>query len=111
MSLIAIVAELFYLLLPQYKQPIAFIAYGWERKSFYARKCHISMKNPSERERRYLEELKGPCLNSLSPQSELALDALKLVASYALNDIKYVHRLKRHYELFKEEIKRLHDIK
>lgn len=96
---------------PQYKKSLAFITYGWESINFYARKLHMNTKNLSESDRRFLGKLKGPCLDPLIPQSNLASDALKLVVKYAINDKEYIDRVKRHYKLFKEEIKRLHVIK
>ena len=91
---------------PLKRGPIAVIAYGWESKFFYARWYHIDMKKLTSQDRRALNELKGPCLNSMSPQSKLAPYFLKLVTEYVLEDQAYVERLKRHYKLFKAEVKK-----
>jgi len=85
---------------------VAVIAYGWESHNFYARRLNIDTRSNklTEYDLDMLAELKGPCLNSMSPQSNYATDVLKLVSEHALSDIAYVDRLKRHYKLFKEKL-------
>jgi len=79
-------------------KPVAVIAYGWESLEFYSKWYH------NETDRRTLEELKGPILNLLSPQSKHAADALDLVKAYVLSDKTYINRLKKHYMAFKEAV-------
>ncbi len=77
---------------------VAVIAYGWENPKFYA--DWFGDNDP-----RIIEDLKGPILNSASPQSELApilLDRIK----YVLKDGYYIERIKRHYRMFKDLIEK-----
>jgi hypothetical protein len=75
----------------------AVITFGWESKKFYAK--WLGFDDPG-----VLKELKGPALNSTSPQSELAPALLRQIATYVLQDKNYVERLKRHYHMFKEAL-------
>ena len=50
-----------------------------------------------------VNEMIGVNLNSASLQSEIAPAVLELVR-WVLNDVSYVERIKRHYQLFKEAI-------
>ncbi len=74
----------------------AVIAYGWESKKFYANWLGFDDTN-------VLKELKGPALNTTSPQTELAPALLREVRR-VLQDKHYVDRLKRHYRMFKETV-------
>ncbi len=81
-----------------HKKLLATIAFGWESKEYYAR--WMGNNDP-----RAIKDLKGPVLNSASSQSKLApalLNQIKVV----LEDKNYIKRLKRHYNLFKDEIKK-----
>lgn len=78
-------------------EPIATIAWGWEPKEFYGRR--IGVYDSAE-----LDEFKGPTLNPLSPQSELAQGALTLCREVLLLDADYVERIKEHYRMFKRRI-------
>ncbi|RJX47844.1 hypothetical protein [Halonotius pteroides] len=74
----------------------AVIAYGWEDREFY--------RDWFGREAQgFIDELKGPSLNTASPQSPLAPILLKKVES-VLEDEEYVDRIERHYEMFKHAI-------
>ena len=105
---------IFMIISPQIKQPVAYIGYGWENKDFYARLIKydrygnkgVSYANLDDKEKRDVDELKGPCLNSMSPQSKYAKDILKLIAGTVLNDEMYDKRLKGHYKLFKRKLKK-----
>jgi uncharacterized protein YecA (UPF0149 family) len=55
-----------------------------------------------------INELKGPILNLLSPQSELAPALLKRVKEVVLRDRLYVERLKQHYQLFRKTVEGKH---
>ena len=74
----------------------AVIAYGWESQKFYANWLGFDDAD-------VLKELKGPALNTASPQSELAPALLKQIA-HILQDRHYVDRLKRHYRMFKDAV-------
>ena len=80
-----------------HKKILAVIAFGWERRSFYA-------KWLGTKDSQMLDELKGPSLNLASPQSDLAPKLLKLVTDLVLHDERYVERLKRHYKLFRDDV-------
>ncbi|MDR2712478.1 MAG: hypothetical protein LBB91_05125 [Clostridiales bacterium] len=85
----------------QTQDSVAVIAFGWENEKFYARWMGFG-KHLNRQELLDVRELKGPCLNRMSPQSKYAPEILKLVTECVLNDDVYVNRLKRHYKLFKE---------
>jgi preprotein translocase subunit SecA len=80
------------------KRLLATIAFGWEREKYYA-------KWLGENDLKMIKDLKGPVLNLTSPQSKLAPALLKQI-KYILQDKNYIERLKRHYKLFKDEIKK-----
>ncbi len=87
------------------KKIMAVIAFGWESERYYSK--WMGDSNPEA-----LKEMKGPTLNLGSPQSRLAPKILELVDKVALQDKKYIKRLKRHYDLFRKEIgKRVQDNK
>lgn len=75
---------------------VAVIAYGWESRKYYA--DWLGDDDPS-----ILDELRGPALNTWSPQSELAPALLKKV-KWVLEDEAYVARLKRHYRMFRSTL-------
>jgi hypothetical protein len=79
------------------RKAIAVIAFGWESAEFYA-------KWMGDNAPEIIWEMKGPILNSLSPQSELAPQILKLVPELILLDQAYVQRLKTHYWMFRHLI-------
>ena len=75
----------------------AVICYGWEPVSFYRE----WFKGDDIFD---LVEIKGPALNSGSPQSIHAPAILELVRDVLLRDGDYIERLKRHYRMFKARI-------
>lgn len=77
-------------------QQVAVINYGWESRKFY-------VEWMGDDEKSVIDELKGPCLNMCSPQSEYAMGILEIVKD-VLKDKTYVQRIKKHYELFKREV-------
>ena len=76
---------------------VAVIAFGWESDEFY-------MKWMGDNDPEIIREMKGPILNSLSPQSELAPQLLKVIQELILSDQAYVQRLKTHYWMFRHYI-------
>lgn len=81
-------------------QSVAVIAYGWENATFY-QKWYGGRDSPNAR--MAVNEMIGLNLNSASQQSELAPAILEMVR-WLLTDSAYVARLKRHYQMFKEEV-------
>ena len=75
----------------------AVIAYGWESLDFYAR--WLLDDDPH-----IVADLKGPCLNLGSPQSEHAPALLDFLRNVLLRDKAYVERIQRHYKMFREKI-------
>jgi hypothetical protein len=75
----------------------AVITFGWENEDFYTE--WLGFDDPN-----VLNELKGPALNTASPQSELAPALLREVTQILQIDGNYVERLKRHYRLFKDAV-------
>ena len=76
---------------------VAYIAYGWASAGFYRK--WTKSGDPD-----IALHMRGPVLNELSPQSELAAALLTVVRDTVLKDAAYVERLKRHYRLFKEKV-------
>ena len=87
----------FYVVSSFRKDPVAVIAWGWEKPAFYAK--WLRDDDPA-----MIQELMGPTLNVGSPQSELAEDLLDLVREVLLRDAAYIERVKRHYKLFRAKI-------
>lgn len=79
------------------KRMEAVISYGWESAKFYAQWMGTE-------DAELIEELRGPVLNRLSPQSPLAPAILETVRDVILQDQAYVERLKRHYRLFRDHL-------
>ena len=77
------------------KEILAVITFGWESNKYYVK--WFGHNDPL-----IIKELKGPALNSASPQSKLAPALLREVAHVLLQDKNYVDRLKRHYRMFKD---------
>ncbi len=77
---------------------VAYIAYGWESREFYA--ARFGENSPD-----IIDELQGPVLNSMSPQSKLAPALIPQIEGI-LQDAKYVDRLKRHYAMFRKAIEK-----
>jgi hypothetical protein len=89
------------------KDSVAVIAYGWETLNYYAKwlcRKKVDITQLDEYDRNTIRSLKGPCLNSASPQSNFAPVVLLMVVNLVLMDEKYVNRLKRHYKLFRAKI-------
>jgi hypothetical protein len=76
----------------------AVIAYGWEGRAFYRK----WLKHPSTKEE--VDELQGPILNPMSPQSIHAPAILELFTDLLLPDVDYMARVIRHYRLFRATV-------
>jgi len=88
------------------EQLMAVVAYGWEDRQYYREWFTDGIPEDEsilEERPSMLDELKGPALNTGSPQSELAPALLEEVET-VLEDEDYVKRIERHYELFKDAI-------
>jgi hypothetical protein len=79
------------------KKMEAVIAFGWESPKFYEK--WFGDNDPA-----VIHELKGPALNTASPQSRNAPAILKTVENVVLCDTKYIDRLKRHYKMFRDRV-------
>jgi hypothetical protein len=84
--------------IPESPKPLAVVAYGWETREFYAK--WFGKDDPD-----IIRELQGPCLNTMSPQSPLA-PALLAETIELLEDEAYVERIKRHYDMFRQEVEK-----
>lgn len=91
----------FHVVSPLKSEPVAVIAYGWERPEFYAR--WMGDDDPL-----VMEQLCGPALNLGSPQSALAPAILEIVKNTVLRDPAYIERLKTHYRMFRSKIDERH---
>jgi hypothetical protein len=74
----------------------ATINYGWASPEFYEK--WIRDKNTAH-------ECSGATLDPLNPQTEYS-DALLQLFNRVLQDKAYVERLKRHYQLFKSDLRK-----
>ena len=72
---------------------LATINYGWEDSEYYS--DFISIYNR--------EDIKGPFLDPLNPQSEYS-EYLLALFKQLLRDPEYVKRLETHYKLFKSTV-------
>jgi hypothetical protein len=77
--------------------PLATISFGWEDDSFYRDWASFDLSDED------LDELRGPGLMRLVPQSHYAPALLERIRPL-LEDKAYVDRLIRHYEMFREAI-------
>jgi hypothetical protein len=79
------------------KDVLAVITYGWEDRQFYV--DWLKDDDPAA-----IKELKGPALNSCSPQSQLAPVLLSLIQKILFRDRDYIDRIKRHYSMFRDKV-------
>jgi len=82
---------------PELPDIVATVSFGWEPESFYRQWASFPLS------REDLDELKGPGLMSMAPQSEYADELLPLV-KMALNSELYVERIVRHYAMYREVV-------
>lgn len=71
----------------------ASISFGWENERFYRRWAHDSDHG---------HEMAGASLDPLNRQSKFAEWFLVFFREMVKTDLKYVERLKRHYQMFKD---------
>ena len=88
---------MFYVVSSLTQEAEAVIAYGWESRQFYVRWFGVD-------DAEVIEELRGPNLNTASPQSRNAPAILDMVRKVVLSDDAYVERVKRHYAMFRARI-------
>lgn len=83
---------------PKHTEPLTTISYGWESLKFYedwmGGKADDVIRN-----------FKGPAL-TFAKHSTFANTLLELFTEVIIEDDSYVERLKKHYMLFKNEIKK-----
>jgi len=83
-------------------EPVAVISWGWETEKFYinwfGRNDKVAVK-----------EMMGSRLNLWSKQSAIADSVLELFNSELLNNESYTLRVKKHYNLFRNVLKRMNE--
>ncbi len=79
------------------KEVLATISYGWESRSFY---CEWLGDDDED----WIDELKGPALSSMHPQSKMAPFFL-YVFQRLIEDKTYVQQLKRRYWMVKKALR------
>ena len=90
---------MFYVVKNQGRSPVAVISWGWETKQFYEKWLGFNDVN-------MIKEMMGVCLNTMSPQSPIAKNVLEMFKTILFKDVKYLERVKRHYELIRQTIKK-----
>jgi hypothetical protein len=79
------------------RQPRATLSWGWEPDAFYRKWASFPLSAED------LEELRGPALARLAPQSEESSAMLAHLRTL-LADEGYTQRVIRHYRLFRERV-------
>jgi len=74
---------------------LATINYGWESIEFYKKWAEYESDD---------EDYRGPILEPFGQQTKLAPYLMELFKKVALEDPRYVARLRRHYRMFKQAI-------
>jgi hypothetical protein len=82
---------------PERPDVVATISFGWEPESFYREWARFPLSKED------LDELKGPGLMRMAPQSEYAAKLLPHVRA-ALTHEFYVDRIVRHYAMYREVV-------
>jgi hypothetical protein len=81
------------------REPIAVISWGWESKKFYKKWYGSNNKY-------IIKEMMGSNLNMASKQSSFAPRVLEMFNLVLLKDNAYTSRIKKHYELFRNVLKK-----
>jgi hypothetical protein len=76
---------------------LATISFGWEERSFYRKWASFPLSTED------LNELKGPALVRMTPQSEYAPALLRHFKTFVQDDA-YVARIVRHYQMYRNTI-------
>ncbi len=90
---------MFYVMCSKMKVPVAVICWGWKSRNFYKK----LYKNVSKE---VMDEIKGPALDSLNPQSVLAPRILKMFKEILMTDPNYTEEIKTHFKMFKKNLKK-----
>jgi len=78
-------------------EALAVIAYGWESRDYY-------IKWMGDDDNLTIDSMMGPTLNMASQQTALAMPLLSLFREVLLPDSRYMERIKRHYDMFREKV-------
>jgi len=81
------------------KEIVAVIDWGWESLQYYKK-----WFRGDDWEAIY--SMKGPILNKLASQSELAPELLELFKNLVLRDKSYINRIIRHYRMFRNALEK-----
>ena len=81
----------------QQEQVLASVNYGWEKESFYGERMPYDPEAP--------REIVQGSLDPINQQSELSEGLLELFRQHVLDE-PYRIRLREHYRLFREELRR-----
>ena len=90
---------IFYVVKNQGRSPVAVISWGWETRQFYEKWLGFKDNNA-------IKEIIGVGLNSMSPQSPIAPKILDMFKAVVVKDVKYLERVKKHYEIMRQTIKK-----
>jgi hypothetical protein len=82
---------------PSSNEALAVIAYGWESRDYY-------IKWMGDDDSLIIDSMMGPTLNMASQQTALAMPLLALFREVLLPDRRYMERIKRHYDMFREKV-------
>ncbi len=82
------------------REPIAVISWGWENEQFY-------IKWFGSNDEDVIHEMMGSNLNMASQQSSLAPKVLEMFNRILLKDNAYTSRIKKHYKLFRNVLKKI----
>ena len=77
---------------------IATIGFGWEGVEYYTKWLHGNSE--------VAKEMVGASIELGAPQSQYSKACLAMVKNHCLNDAVFSNRLKQHYQLFKQAIKK-----
>ncbi|MDQ6814670.1 MAG: hypothetical protein M3040_13095 [Bacteroidota bacterium] len=83
-----------------FTEPVAVITWGWESKQFYIKWFRSNDKDA-------IEQMMGSGLSMLSKQSAIAPKVLGMFNKVLLKDNAYTVRVKRHYDLFRNMLKKI----
>jgi hypothetical protein len=85
-----------------FKEPVAVITWGWETKQFY-------IKWFGSNDEDAIREMMGSSLSMMSKQSGISPKVLNLFNTLLLKNNDYTSRVKKHYDLFRNVLKKLNN--